>query len=53
LGVDLSNIPLDYTEQNFNELNAAMNQFVANGISQVDVGLDAIQSEMSETATSA
>ena len=53
LGVDLSNIPLDYTEQNFNELNAAMNQLVTNGVSQVDAGLNTIQSEMSETATSA
>jgi membrane-bound lytic murein transglycosylase MltF len=42
LGVDLKNIPVDYTEQNFNELNTAMNQLVANGISQVDTGLNAI-----------
>jgi membrane-bound lytic murein transglycosylase MltF len=42
LGVDLTNIPLDYTEQNFNELNTAMNQLVANGISQVDTGLNAV-----------
>ena len=53
LGVDLTNIPLDYTEQNFNELNTAMNQLVVNGISQVDAGLNTIQSEMGETATSA
>jgi membrane-bound lytic murein transglycosylase MltF len=33
LGVDLKNIPVDYTEQNFNELSTAMNQLVVNGIS--------------------
>lgn len=53
LGVDLSNIPVDYTEQNFNELNAAMNQLAVNGISQVDIGLNSVQTEMGETSTAA
>lgn len=53
LGVDLSNIPVDYTEQNFNELNAAMGQLVINGINQVDAGLNTMQAEMGETSTAA
>ena len=53
LGVDLSNIPVDYTEQNFNELNAAMGQLAINGINQVDAGLNTMQTEMDETSTAA
>ena len=53
LGVDISNIPLDYTEQNFLELNDAMNQLAINGIAQVDAGMDNIQAEMEETNTAA
>ena len=53
LGVDISNIPLDYTEQNFLELNDAMNQLAINGIAQVDAGMDNIQMEMEETNTAA
>ena len=53
LGVDISNIPLDYTEQNFLELNNAMNQLAVNGIAQVDAGMDNIQAEMQETDSAA
>lgn len=53
LGVDLSNIPVDYTEQNFIELNNAMNQLAADGIANIDAGLNTIQNEMEETGVSA
>ena len=53
LGVDLTKIPLDYTEQSFNDLNTAMNQLVIDGVSQVDASLNTIQFEMGETSTSA
>ena len=53
LGIDISNIPLDYTEQNFLELNNAMNQLAINGIAQVDAGMDNIQIEMEETSNAA
>lgn len=53
LGVDLSNIPVDYAEQNFIELNNAMNQLAADGIADIDAGLDTIQNEMEETGVSA
>jgi hypothetical protein len=36
LGVDLTNIPIDYTEQNLLELNNAMNNLAADGLAKVD-----------------
>ena len=52
LGVDLTNIPVDYTEQNFIELNNAMNQLAAEGIAAINTGLDTIQNEFEETGES-
>ena len=36
LGVDLKNIPIDYTEQNLIELNNTLNQLAMDGIAKVD-----------------
>lgn len=48
LGVDLTNIPVEYTEEAFNQLNGAMNQLVANGMASVDQGLHNTQATMAE-----
>jgi ribosome assembly protein YihI (activator of Der GTPase) len=53
LGVDLTNIPIDYTEQNLLELNNAMNKLAADGIAQVDQGLDTIEVNMESTGAAA
>ena len=53
LGVDLSKIPIDYTEENLVELNAALNQLIADGIAKVDQGVNNLQAEFGETSTAA
>lgn len=53
LGIDLTNIPVDYTEQNLLELNDAMNKLAIDGIAQVDQGLNIIETDFNETGEAA
>ena len=53
LGVELSNIPIEYTEENFAKLNEAMMSLVTEGIAQVNANINSIQVQMEETGTSA
>ena len=52
LGVDLTNIPLDYTEQNLKELTDALIAVKQQGLDQVHQGFDTFQVELNETAAS-
>lgn len=53
LGVDLKNIPIDYTEQNLIELNNTLNQLAMDGIAKVDQDVGNLQIEFSETGAAA
>lgn len=53
LGIDLTKIPVDYTEQNLLELNDAMNKLAIDGIAQVDQGLNVIETDMENTGVAA
>ena len=52
LGVDLSNIPLDYTEEGFNQLNIELQKLVSEGISQADNALDNVEVNLNQVKTS-
>lgn len=49
LGIDLKNIPIDYTEQNLQELNECLNRLATAGIAKVDQDIDNLQTEFEET----
>ena len=51
LGIDLSNIPLDYTEQNLNELTNALMTVKQAGLDQVKQGFDTFRTELGEVST--
>jgi phage-related tail protein len=53
LGVDLSKIPVDYTEQNLIKLNDAMNKLSTDGIAQVDQGLGNVATNMESAGVAA
>ena len=53
LGVDLSNIPVDYTEQSFIELDSALKYLATNGIAQVDTRIEELQNQFEDTGASA
>lgn len=53
LGINLSNIPIEYTTENYNQLKEAMEQLALSGIEQVNTELVQIQTNMDATNVSA
>ena len=53
LGVDMKNIPIDYTKEGFQQLEAAINNLSVQGLNQVTTNLSTTSIQLNETATAA
>lgn len=52
LGIDMKNIPTEYTEEAFEQLNNELQRLVTDGIAQADAGFDQVEANLNEVRTS-